>query len=157
MIILKDPCQTPCESVSKDDLERIKEILPHRDPFLFLTRIIRVEEGKSAIAEYDVPYDHIFFKGHFPEEPILPGVIILEMMVQIGVLAVLCDPRRKGQVVYLAGIDAARLKKPVRPGDVLRAEVTVESVKMKIGRGIGRAFVGADEVASAKIIFGLPV
>ncbi|MBP8613972.1 MAG: 3-hydroxyacyl-ACP dehydratase FabZ [Firmicutes bacterium] len=157
MIILKDPCRTSHESGSKDDLERIKEILPHRDPFLFLTRIISIEEGKSATAEYDVPRDHIFFKGHFPGEPILPGVIILEMMAQTGALAVLCDPSRKGKVVYLAGIESARLKKPVRPGDTLRAQVTIDGVKMSIGKGTGRAFVGEEEVASAKVIFGLPV
>jgi len=154
---VENSCQPKNHNKDSDSLDKIKEILPHRDPFLFLTRIVNIEAGKSAAAEYDVPHDHIFFQGHFPGEPVLPGVIILEMMAQAGALAVLCDPELKGRVVYLVGIDSARLRKPVRPGDTLRAEVVIEGIKLGIGRGSGKAFVGDEEVASAKVIFAVPV
>ncbi|MGI6163493.1 MAG: 3-hydroxyacyl-ACP dehydratase FabZ [Bacillota bacterium] len=139
------------------NLKRIKEILPHRDPFLFLTRIISIEQGKSAVAEFDIPQDHLFFKGHFPQEPIFPGVIILEMMAQTGALAILCDTGLKGKVAYLAGVESARFRRPVRPGQTLRAEVTIEGIRMNIGRANGKAFADGKEAAVAKVVFGLPV
>lgn len=146
-----------CPDDSGNGLSRIKSILPHRQPFLFLTRIISIENGQSAVAEYDIPQDHAFFQGHFPQEPIFPGVIILEMMAQTGALAILSDPANFGQTVYLAGIESARFKKPVRPGETLRAEVTVENMRMNIGRAKGKVFVNSIEIAQAQVVFALPV
>lgn len=154
---VKEPCLSPNHGHDNDTQKQIKDILPHRDPFLFLTRIIAIEKGKSAIAEFDIPQDHLFFKGHFPQEPIFPGVVILEMMAQTGALAILSDTDLKGKVAYLAGIEDARFKRPVRPGETLRAEVTIEGIRMRIGRARGKALVDGQEVAVARVVFGLPV
>ncbi|HHY11755.1 MAG TPA: 3-hydroxyacyl-ACP dehydratase FabZ [Firmicutes bacterium] len=152
---MKKPLE--CRNNGSEDLRRITAILPHREPFLFLSRIISVQNGQSATAEYDVPQDHVFFEGHFPQEPVFPGVIILEMMAQTGALAVLCDSGRRGQVAYLAAIESARFRRPVRPGETVRAEVEIESMRMKIGRAKGAAYVNGQEVASAHVIFALSV
>ena len=124
---------------------------------MFLSRILAIDKGKSAAAEFDIPLDHPFFKGHFPQEPIFPGVIILEFLAQTGALAVLSQPDLKGKVVYLAGIESARFKTPAKPGDTIRAEITIESVRLRIGKASGKAFVGEKEIASAKVLFALPV
>lgn len=152
---MKDPRETPAnrDGVLKD----ITAILPHREPFLFVSRIVKIEDGRLVVAEYDVPQDHPFFQGHFPQEPIFPGVIILEMMAQAGALAVLGGANKHGQVAYLAGIDSARFKEPVRPGQTLRAEVEIEFLRMGIGSARGKAFVKDKEVASAKVLFALGV
>ncbi len=135
----------------------ITEILPHRVPFLFLSRIISMQNNLSAIAEYDVPLNHPFFEGHFPKRPILPGVIILEIMAQTGALAILGDKPKRGQVVYLAGIETARFKKIVEPGQVVRANVEIQSLRMGIGKARGEAFVADDQVAYAQMVFALSV
>ncbi len=148
------------QKTSKDGGETAKSItaiLPHREPFLFLSRIVKVENGRLAVAEYDVPEDHPFFQGHFPQEPVFPGVIILEMMAQTGALAVLNDPNKRGRLAYLAGIESARFKRPVRPGQTLRAETEIETMRMGIGKARAKAFVKDEEVASAKILFALGV
>ncbi len=140
-----------------EGLRRITDILPHRPPFLFVSRIISIQPGQLAVAEYDVPQDHVFFEGHFPQEPVLPGVITLEIMAQTAALAVLSEPGRSGQLAYLAGIENARFKKPVRPGDTLRAEMEIRSMRLNLCRARGRAFVDGQEVAAAGLIFALGV
>lgn len=131
------------------------DVLPHRPPFLFISRIVSVEAGVCAVCEFDVPYDMPLFQGHFPEEPILPGVIILEMMAQSGAVALLSQEDMKGRLAYLAGIESARFRKPVRPGDVIRADVNLGSVRRRIGRGDGIAYVKDQEVARARIVFAV--
>lgn len=132
-----------------------EEILPHRPPFIFVSRVISVEPDKRAVAEYDVPVDLPLFQGHFPGYPILPGVIVLEMLAQTGALALLSRDEFKGKVAYLAGVDSARFRRPVQPGDTLRAEMAMESMRMQIGRAHGKVFVGDEEVASARILFAV--
>jgi len=133
--------------------DAVLEVLPHRDPFLFVERIISVEPGKSCIAEYHVPRDLPLFRGHFPEEPILPGVIILEMMAQTGAIAMLSLKEFRNKVPYLAGVDGARFKRPVRPGDLMRAETHFDGFRRRIGRAHGRVYVGEEEAARAAILF----
>ena len=129
------------------------EILPHRPPFLFVSRMISVQAGEQAVCEFDVPEDMPLFQGHFPQEPILPGVIVLEMMAQSGAVALLSRDDMKGKIAYLAGIESARFKRPVRPGDTIRAEVALGPVRRGIGRGQGTAYVHEQEVARATIVF----
>lgn len=137
-------------------MEKIQSILPHRSPFLFVNRIISVEPGKSATAEYFVSPDWPVFRGHFPDDPVMPGVLIVEMMAQSGALALLCAEEMRGRVAYLAAIDSARFKRPVRPGDTLRAHTQMGPVKRGIGRATGVAYVNEVEVARAAITFALP-
>ncbi len=139
-----------------DEIRAVEEILPHRPPFLFVSRIVSVDAGRSATTEYDVPRDLFIFKGHFPQEPILPGVIVMEMLAQSGGLAFLAQKGMHGKVAYLAGIDHARFRRPVRPGDTIRADVEIVSLKKRIGRAVGRAYVGGEEAASATILFAMP-
>lgn len=131
----------------------VEEILPHRPPFLFVSRIISLEVGKSAVTEFDVPPDLPLFQGHFPGEPILPGVIILEMLAQSGGLSLLASDEYRGKIAYLAAVDAARFRRPVRPGDTIRAESKILSVRRGVGRAEGKAYVNGEEVASATIVF----
>ncbi|HHY34952.1 MAG TPA: 3-hydroxyacyl-ACP dehydratase FabZ [Firmicutes bacterium] len=137
--------------------EFITGILPHREPFLFISRTISVVPGKEATAEYDVPKDFDIFRGHFPGHPIMPGVLILEFMAQAGALALLSLPQYKGKIAYLAGIDRARFKRPVWPGTTLRARVKIGAVRRGIGRGSATAFIGDDEIASATMVFAVVV
>lgn len=153
---MKDPWKCP-NDCSDDSLSHIESILPHRQPFLFLSRIISIQSGQSAVAEFDIPQEHVFFQGHFPQEPIFPGVIILEIMAQTGALAILDNPANRGQIAYLAGIESARFKRPVNPGETLRAEVSIESMRMNIGRVQAKASVNGVEVARAQIRFALSV
>lgn len=159
MLMNKNP---GCRDKTREDhrceceqLRRVTGILPHRPPFLFVSRIICVQHGQSALAEYDVPQDHMFFQGHFPQEPVFPGVITLEMMAQTAALAVLAESGLSGQVAYLAAVENARFRKPIRPGDTLRAEMEIESMRMNICRARGAALVDGQEVASAVIVFAL--
>jgi len=134
----------------------VEEILPHRPPFLFVSRIIALDVGHSAVTEFDVTPDLSIFKGHFPTEPILPGVIILEMMAQTGGLSLLAADDYRGKIAYLAAVESARFRKPVHPGDVLRAESRIMSVRRGVGKAVSRALVGDEEVASATIVFAVP-
>ncbi|HHW18706.1 MAG TPA: 3-hydroxyacyl-ACP dehydratase FabZ [Firmicutes bacterium] len=138
------------------ELNEIQKILPHRPPFLFVSRIISIETGRSAVAEYDVPLDLPIFEGHFPQEKILPGVIIIEMMAQTGALAILSHNDFRGKIAYLAGIESARFKRPVRPGETMRAETVIGPIRRRIGRAQGNVFVGGEEVARAVVLFAVP-
>ncbi len=137
-------------------LRAVEAILPHRAPFLFVSRIISIEPGVSAVAEFDVPPDLPAFRGHFPGVPVMPGVLILEMLAQSGALAVLSLDNMKDKIAYLAGIESARFRRPVRPGDVLRAVTRLGPIRRGIGRAEGVCYVGEDEVASATIRFAVP-
>ncbi|NLC15338.1 MAG: 3-hydroxyacyl-ACP dehydratase FabZ [Firmicutes bacterium] len=161
----RDTTSHPCHDSTKppdlangcESLTPITDILPHRPPFLFVTRAISIQQGRWAVAEYDVPRDHVLFRGHFPQEPVFPGVITLEMMAQTAALAVLSEPGRRGKPAYLAAIENARFKQPVKPGDTLRAEVEVEPLRMNVCRARGKAFVAGREVAAAVFVFALGV
>jgi 3-hydroxyacyl-[acyl-carrier-protein] dehydratase len=135
-------------------ITEILKILPHRYPFLLVDRILEIEKGKRIVGIKNVTFNEEFFQGHFPGNPVMPGVLILEAMAQAaGLLMFTGDPERaKDYIYYYAGIDNARFKKPVVPGDQLELEVTLERQLRNIGKFGCIARVGADVVAEATIL-----
>lgn len=105
------------------DIKEIMEIIPHRQPFLLIDRIEELEPGKRAVGKKCVTYNEPFFNGHFPQEPVMPGVLILEALAQVGAVAILSQPENKGKTAYFGGIDKAKFKKKVVPGEVLALEL----------------------------------
>jgi 3-hydroxyacyl-[acyl-carrier-protein] dehydratase len=126
--------------------EQIEEIIPHRDPFLFLDEVLELEPGKRVVARKRVRADEWFFPGHFPGRPIMPGVIMVEALAQAGAVAVLSEEENRGKLALFAGIDGVRFKRIVEPGDELTLTCEIESVRGPIGRGRAVARVG-DELA----------
>ncbi len=134
---------------------QIMEIIPHRHPFMLLDTIEEMEPGKRVAARKCVSYNEPYFAGHFPGEPVMPGVLIIEAMAQAGAVAMLSQPQMKGQTAYFAGISSAKFKKKVVPGDVLELEVEIVKVKGPIGIGRGTAMVDGQLAASAEITFAI--
>ena len=132
----------------------IQQILPHRYPFLLVDRILEMGQD-MAVGLKNVTINEPFFQGHFPGNPIMPGVLILEALAQVGAVAILSRPENQGKLAMFAGLDKVRFKRPVRPGDVLRLEVTLERMRRSIGRGQGVATVDGEVVAKASILFAL--
>lgn len=139
--------------VSEMNLEQIKRILPHRDPFLFVDRILAFEENRRAVAVKRLSKDDYFFKGHFPNHPIMPGVLIIEALAQVGGLLILNRPGNLGKYAYFMGMDKVKFRKPVLPGDELILEVEVIKSKSKIGHVCGKAMVDRKVVAEADMMF----
>lgn len=134
---------------------QIMEIIPHRQPFLLLDTVEELEPGKRALARKCVSYNEPYFAGHFPKEPVMPGVLIVEAMAQAGAVAVLSMPEMKGKTAYFAGIQSAKFKRKVTPGDVLDLDVEIVKMKGPIGIGKGSAFVDGKLAASAEIMFAI--
>ena len=122
--------------------KQIMEILPHRAPFLLVDRIDQLEPGKRAVGCKAVSYNEPFFAGHFPQEPVMPGVLICEALAQVGAVALLSCEEYKGKLAFFGGINKARFRQKVVPGDVLRLET--ELIKIKGPVGIGRAVAYKD-------------
>jgi len=138
------------------DVQEIMEFLPHRYPFLLVDRIVEFEELKRIVAIKNVTFNEPFFQGHFPGVPIMPGVLIVEAMAQAGgVLVFKTLPDREKKLVFFMGIDKAKFRRPVRPGDQLRIEMDVVRVKSRVGKLLGKAFVDDLLVAEAGITFSL--
>lgn len=135
------------------DIKEIMETIPHRQPFLLLDKVEEIVEGESITAIKNVTYNESFFAGHFPGEPVMPGVLIVEAMAQAGAVAILSMEQFKGQTAYFGGIKNAKFKKKVVPGDTLRLEVKIEKLKKNAGIGQGVAYVGDKIAAQAEIIF----
>lgn len=134
---------------------QIMEIIPHRQPFLLLDTIEELEPGKHAKARKCVSYNEPYFAGHFPQEPVMPGVLIVEAMAQAGAVAILSKPENKGKTAYFAGISQAKFKQKVVPGDVLTLELEIIKEKGPIGIGRGTAKVGGKLAASAELTFAI--
>ena len=131
----------------------IKAILPHRYPFLLIDRVIEIEEGKRVVAIKNVTNNEEFFNGHFPQEPVMPGVLIIEAMAQAGAVALLSLEQFKGKIAYFGGIDKAKFRGKVAPGDTLRLELEIVKLKKVAGIGKGIAYVGDKKVAEAELTF----
>ncbi|KPB05751.1 3-hydroxyacyl-ACP dehydratase FabZ [Bacillus sp. CHD6a] len=137
------------------DINQIKEIIPHRYPFLLIDRIIEIEEGQRAIGIKNVTANEEFFNGHFPEFPVMPGVLIVEALAQVGAVAMLKKEENKGRLAFFTGIDNCRFKKQVVPGDQLRLEVEMTRVRGSIGKGKGTATVDGQLVCELEMMFAL--
>lgn len=130
------------------DATQIQQIIPHRYPFLLVDRIIEIEYGKRAVGIKNVTMGDPFFQGHFPSHPVMPGVLIVEALAQVGAVALLGMDENRDKLALFAGIDGVRFKRQVVPGDVLRLEVEVG--KMRRGVGIGNAVATVDGELAAR-------
>lgn len=137
------------------DLQQIKDILPHRYPFLLIDRILEVEEGKRAVGIKNVSGNEPFFAGHFPSYPVMPGVLIVEALAQVGAVAMLKKEENRGKLALFAGIDKCRFKRQVKPGDQLRLEVEIIRLKGPVGKGKAVATVDGELACEAEIMFAL--
>lgn len=137
------------------DIKEIKEILPHRYPFLMIDRVEEVIEGKSAKGYKNITINENFFNGHFPDYPVMPGVLILEALAQMGAICILSMEDFKGKIGFLVGADNVRWKKQVVPGDKLDLEIEIIRLKGSIGIGKGKATVDDKLVCEGEIMFAI--
>ncbi|MBB4823208.1 3-hydroxyacyl-[acyl-carrier-protein] dehydratase [Sporosarcina luteola] len=135
--------------------DQIQKILPHRYPFLLVDRVLEMEEGKKAIGLKNVTINEEFFNGHFPGYPVMPGVLIVEALAQVGAVAMLSKEENRGRIGFLAGIDNCRFKRQVTPGDTLRLEVEITRLRGTIGKGKAVATVDGEIACEAEITFAL--
>ena len=134
---------------------QIQEIIPHRHPFLLVDYIEDFEPGEFGIGYKCVTYREDFFAGHFPQEPVMPGVLIIEALAQVGAVAILSQPEWKGKTAYFAGINKAKFKQKVVPGDTLVLETEIIKVKGPIGVGQATAKVNGKLACSAELTFAI--
>ena len=137
------------------DINQIKEIIPHRHPFLLLDYIEDYVPGEYAVGYKCVSYREEFFAGHFPEEPVMPGVLIVEALAQTGAVAILSMEENRGKTAYFAEINRARFKKKVVPGDVLTLTTEIIRQKGPIGIGSATASVRGEVVCTAELTFAI--
>jgi 3-hydroxyacyl-[acyl-carrier-protein] dehydratase len=131
----------------------IRGLIPHRYPFLLVDRIEELEPGIRAVGIKNVTQNEPFFQGHFPDYPVMPGVLIIEAMAQVGAVGVLAGGQHRDKLALFAGIDGVRFRRQVLPGDVLRMEVEIERLKGRVGRGKGRTVVDNERVCEADLMF----
>ena len=135
--------------------KEIQAIIPHRYPFLLVDIIIEMEPGKKAIGIKNVSAGEPFFQGHFPGNPVMPGVLILEALAQVGACTILSLDEYRGRIAYFAGIDGVKFRRMVLPGDSLRLEVELIKMTGRFGKASGRALVEGELVAEGEFMFAL--
>ncbi len=135
--------------------KEIMEILPHRQPFLLIDTVEELEPGVRAVAKKCVSYNEPYFAGHFPAEPVMPGVLIIEALAQTGAVAILSLEENKGRIAYFAAINHAKFKGKVTPGDLLTLETVLTKMKGPMGIGEAKASVNGKLVASAELTFAI--
>lgn len=135
------------------DIKQIMDVLPHRQPFLLIDRIIECVPGESAVAVKNVTMNEPFFAGHFPGEPVMPGVLIVEAMAQAGAFSILSMPEYKGKTAYFAGLDNVKFRRKVVPGDILTFNVEIVKLKTSAGIGKGVALVDGAKACEAEFTF----
>lgn len=134
------------------DIERIMQLIPHRYPFLLIDRVVRVVKGEEATGIKNVSINEFYFQGHFPQRPVMPGVLIIEAMAQTAAVLVVhtLGPESEGKLVYFMSVDSARFRRPVMPGDALAVRVVRKQHRGNVWKFDGRALVGDRLVAEAK-------
>ncbi|MGI8316638.1 3-hydroxyacyl-ACP dehydratase FabZ [Halobacillus mangrovi] len=137
------------------DIEEIKKIIPHRYPFLLIDQVEEVVEGERAVGYKNVTVNEPFFQGHFPDYPVMPGVLITEALAQIGAVAMLKKEENQGKLAFFTGIDKCRFKRQVKPGDRLKLEVEIVRLKGPMGKGKAKATVDGEVACEAEIMFAL--
>lgn len=135
--------------------KEIMEILPHRQPMLLIDTVEELTVGERAVAKKCVSFNEPYFAGHFPGEPVMPGVLIIEALAQTGAVAILSKEENKGKTAYFAGIDHAKFKQKVLPGDVLTLETEIIKEKGPIGIGSAKAYVDGKLVCQAQLTFAI--
>ncbi len=143
---------TAARALSKVEIE---EIIPHRDPFLLIDEVTELEPGKRVVARKLVREDEWYLSGHFPGQPVMPGVLMVEALAQAGAVAVLSEEENRGKLVLFAGIDKLRFKRIVQPGDRLELTCEVEKVKGPVGRGQAMATVDGELAVRGTLTFAV--
>lgn len=136
--------------------DQVREILPHRGPMLLIDEVVELDPGSRAVALHSVSPSAFWVEGHFPQEPVMPGVLIAEAMAQAAAIAFLSAGPGAGGQVYLVGYDKLRLRKPVRPGDLLRLHATHQDTRRRLATFSVEAFVGEGRVASGTLMATAP-
>lgn len=136
------------------DQAAIKKIIPHRDSFLLLDSVLELSP-EHVVALKHVTGEEDFFRGHFPEYPVMPGVLIVEALAQAGAVSILSRPEFAGKIAFFGGLDKVRFKRQVRPGDTLRLEVQITRLRGPVGFGEGKAYVGEELACQASLMFAV--
>jgi len=149
---MTDPNSTPTAEL---DAVAIQRIIPHRYPFLLVDRIVELEPGRRGVGLKNVTINEPFFQGHFPNYPVMPGVLIVEALAQVGAVALLATDEHRGKLALFAGINEVRFKRQVKPGDTLRLSIELSQIRRTIGTGTGHATVDGDLACRGELMFAL--